>query len=721
MKNIHQKSLLFGLLAFSLIFSSFAQAGTPISFEGPKITDKHMSIPGTPEMKFPENFTVADYTNANTRNDVVVPLFRPTPGPGGVVVGANGTFNALDIMGMDNQNTWSNPINQYFKQEYIYSQPNIVQVAFGQFGGGPKKDLVIVTQGGANGGGLYFCYEYTGTACTPGAISYLELGIQYPVGGTIDKAYHIIPIRVAIADLNGDGHDEIVGIGWSEASQGRQGYVFHVFVNNDANPVQKSGLETPRGIPLSLTVGNFDGSPGLDVAAGIMPSTGAADPAWITLSKNAAGNLGAPGLASAPISACYLPTGLTTWNPDANAAEDVVLTCYQRPAAAGNGPVITFKNSAAAPLFVPQQTIDKFKAPYESTVADYNGDGKADIAVADHGAMKIVVIAGGGADPFSFDLTSINPISTAPYTPKYIQTHQMDDNPASNDMLDIVSTASDIKIVDKMQSQTKRPAHAVLVLLNQRNTIEAEAGCKSVTIHCVATPGKTISECKFTTPEAWGATANAQLVANGTGKDLKLTVPDGTVHFTATSVQMPGNISGSKDFTLEVPSCSTSEGVGACPAAKLETTVYVNDPWTLCVPDNTVAQAISAAGNVGTQIVWTQTSGPNLFSLGMGSVLEQATTVSGNCMSGKFSFNNEDETVAEVQYSIVNTVTGNPLYQKCPAYIINKVANIQGGSEGAGGCKSSLLEAPVSSGTISLWSVLSSSLMGMYFLRRSKK
>ncbi|HCU24368.1 MAG TPA: hypothetical protein DF383_05060 [Deltaproteobacteria bacterium] len=317
-------------------------------------------------------------------------------------------------------------------------------------------------------GGLTFCYDFNGQSCAGTA------NIPITIAG-LDPSILILSVRVA--DFNGDGKDDVAVIGYDDATY--RGYLAVVAGtnaggNNPLNPKAGdptkavayyqqafSGGNFSYGIPLAMAVGNFDSGPMPDIAVATWrdsSTVGGNVSTFLNKEGNGFGEAFAfnPGTTNFNRDFCDKPTGLLAYDADGVNQEDLVLTCYDRylgcvtdPTGAcqstwASGPVVFLQNDGSGKSFATRQAIGEddttsLNYPYTSAVGDFNGDGRQDLAVASNGGSKVVTFP--GTAPFQVDEAARNEISTLTYTPKYIQTQDMN----GDGLPDLVLTAAGVR------------------------------------------------------------------------------------------------------------------------------------------------------------------------------------------------------------------------------------------------------------------------------------
>jgi uncharacterized protein (TIGR03437 family) len=241
-----------------------------------------------------------------------------------------------------------------------FSTAAVSSVAAGDFNGDGKRDLVL---GDSNGSGVYVLLgNGDGTFQPP---------VQYPMGGSISS--------VAVADFNGDGKLDIAACG--PGLNPPSGSTAGILLGNGNGTFQSvrtlSGFGTA---PQSLVVGDFnkDGKPDLAIAdegslfnaanpGGVLVYLGLGNGSFQSPVKYSAGN-SPTFIAAADINGDGAPDLIVT-TEDPNFSTNFVFDIGLLPGN-GNG---TFR----AALLLPTEF-----GPQWIAVADLNGDGKPDLAIA---------------------------------------------------------------------------------------------------------------------------------------------------------------------------------------------------------------------------------------------------------------------------------------------------------------------------------------------------
>lgn len=292
----------------------------------------------------PQSVAVADF-NGDGRQDFAV---------------ANVNGNELTILFGDGNGGFTPATGSPITINRPYS------VAAGDFNGDGAPDLAVANNFGA-----------------AGTITALLGDGNGGFGQTVVATGHSL-VSVAVGDFNGDGILDLAGT--NNVSNG----TVTVLVGNGNggfNPVAGSPFAVGNG-PRSVAVGDFNGDGKQDLA---VSNFGSNDVTVL------AGN-GAGGFSSAngsPIGVGANPEGLAVGDFNGDGIEDLAvpnagsdnLTVLLGSAAGG------FSSAAGSPLAVGSD-------PVSVAVADFNGDGKQDVAVTCYGSSNLSILLGNGGGGF---------------------------------------------------------------------------------------------------------------------------------------------------------------------------------------------------------------------------------------------------------------------------------------------------------------------------------
>ena len=266
-------------------------------------------------------------------------------------------------------------------------------LAAADLNGDGKQDLVV---GDFNGSGVYVLLgNGDGTFQAP---------VQYSVGGRVTS--------IAIADFNGDGKPDIAVSG----AYYNTGATIGILLGNGSGAFQSVANLSGATNPVSLTVGDFnnDGKPDLAIAdqgtwpsdyslptdGGVLVYLGKGNGGFQSPVKYAAG-LDPAFVVAADVNADHTPDLLVgTFDPNwnTNGQSDVAVLLGN-----GNG---TFK---AASYIVTEE------APNSIAVADFNGDGVPDLAIAHCCSGTFATLMFGNGDG-TFQAENVVPGASSPST-----------------------------------------------------------------------------------------------------------------------------------------------------------------------------------------------------------------------------------------------------------------------------------------------------------------
>ena len=193
-------------------------------------------------------------------------------------------------------------------------------------------------------------------------------GIDYPAGATVSNAL--------VADFNGDGKLDVA------VTDSATGSIDVLFGNGDGT-FSKPAVYTGVKNPVALAAGYFTGSGKTDLA--VASSTGVA-----ILLNDGTGHFA---------SAVAVPV---TSQPRSLAAADLKAAGHDDLVLASQDGSITVLLSDGAGHFSAQPAISASAGPLSSMIAaDFNGDGKADLAVTQESSNIVTVLLGRGDGSFS--------------------------------------------------------------------------------------------------------------------------------------------------------------------------------------------------------------------------------------------------------------------------------------------------------------------------------
>ncbi|HWW15615.1 MAG TPA: VCBS repeat-containing protein [Candidatus Dormibacteraeota bacterium] len=314
---------------------------------------------------WPQSVAVADF-NGDGKLDLAVPVYSIFTSFGDVNIllgNGDGTFTAgpaFPLTGQNVNNAVVADFNGDGKPDLAISMPdaNEVQVLLGNGDGTftpmPAISAVgafVIAMGDFNGDGKADLVVVNGG---PGTLTIL-LGngdgtftqgatITTPVSGPGGVA--LAPVSVTLGDFNKDGIPDLAVVNCPRFDQGATGSVTILLGNGDGTFTAKAESPATRGQPLFIAAGDFNGDGIPDLAVTNM-------------------NHGAPELGSVT----------------------VLL-------GKGDG---TFTATAVSPV--------PGSIPSSVVVADFNGDGKADLAIANAGSNTVAVLLGNGDGSFAVPLS----------------------------------------------------------------------------------------------------------------------------------------------------------------------------------------------------------------------------------------------------------------------------------------------------------------------------
>lgn len=763
MKSIFR--LLIVLLTISLGSPLWA-AVTDINFVGPKIENQFTiqpvgAGPVTVPIFMPGDFDTQKFLGGDDFLDAVVPS------------------NIMDILGAKNLNQWlqAGP-NVFWDIQYAYHSDAVglyIQAVLGEFNGNATQDVVIVPLGTP---ALYICYDFNGSACSDWAFFQL---FEDPA----NQAHRLLPLAARTGDLNQDGHDDVAVVTWNPDDAWNTEFVF--LSGNDsggANPFNAYDpvkMQKLHGWSLSLGDANKDGKP--DVAIGSTVH-GKLEGVLSVLTNN-----GNPGPNSFDydntkdqhFAECGWPTGLESYDDNGDGYSDEVMTCAIRDDGGMNigGPVLILANDGGAghAYTVKQSLTDPtlygggkgLNIPTRTAIGDFNGDGKRDLAVAEHGGYNVLVYEGTGTHQVDADTRRILPSS--PYPCAYIQIHDFNndgkediictargpierstgvastaavnrfpgysgsfcvdpasiaDVPVGTELIIDYQTLKQVKFsgledsglvttqltdngytltvnsgaaglnntpVSAFVAQGKvvydgpsfvlrpsdlRPCDGILVWLNFQPDVNfgnVDCDTEEIEFQCVKTGGNDIVSCDASSPDITvDLTQTPNAGNNWTGK---IKVPADKKSFKIVVVAK-NSVDATYTAQLDVNFEDCPAGGGSCPEERVKSTVWPNQPFSLCIPE---AQSKNAR-LAGASVTWKQVSGPDILTPGPGKGFSYKNIgVSGECISGSFGIVDNQAFMKEDFGFVYRIDYGKGQVLECPADLQKLAALVEGSGE----------------------------------------
>jgi hypothetical protein len=208
----------------------------------------------------------------------------------------------------------------------------------------------------------------------PGHVSVILHSQSSPgaFGGAMNLGVGSDTAMVSIGDLNGDNLMDLVAANDTSAS-------ISILFQNPSSPGTFLAAQNLRvgAHPGGVAIGDLNGDGHLDIAV--------ADSGLSVLFQDA----GAPGTFSPPISLGVFPSSVGIGDLNADGRADLVATATN----AGNVSIF-LQNPAGAGTFLPPQTVAAGFQPIDVAIADLNADGRLDLAIANHGTPDNPATAG---------------------------------------------------------------------------------------------------------------------------------------------------------------------------------------------------------------------------------------------------------------------------------------------------------------------------------------
>jgi FG-GAP-like repeat len=252
----------------------------------------------------------------------------------------------------------------------IYIEP--WSVAVGDFNGDGKMDLVV----GMQPGGIPPSPGYLSVLLGNGDGTFTPLPTTTPLGAG--------PAAIALGDFNGDGKPDLAIPNFTD------GTVSILLSNGDGTFTVAPGTPITVGSwPEAVAVGDFNGDGQLDLAVANLNSNNVS-----ILLGEGDGNFAA---ASSSALSVYAPVSVGVGDFNGDGKLDLAVVSYG--STSSNNLTILFGNGDGSFTAGAPQGSGLAGGPVE--VADFNGDGKLDLAVASGGNGSITVLLGKGDGTFN--------------------------------------------------------------------------------------------------------------------------------------------------------------------------------------------------------------------------------------------------------------------------------------------------------------------------------
>jgi hypothetical protein len=202
-------------------------------------------------------------------------------------------------------------------------------------------------------------------------------GVSLPVGSG--------PVAIATGDFNNDGTPDIVV---ADQNDGRVSVLL-----NRGNMLFAAPVTADTGrIPAAIAVGDFNGDRNLDVA-----TANSEEPGTVTILLGGGDGTLQPG---SNVTVGTAPAALVAVDVDGDHNLDLVVANNSGGGVDANGSLTVLKGAGNGTFDAQTEiTSSLFAGPAAIVSADFNGDGKADLAVANSG-NTVVVLRGSGSPPF---------------------------------------------------------------------------------------------------------------------------------------------------------------------------------------------------------------------------------------------------------------------------------------------------------------------------------
>jgi hypothetical protein len=289
---------------------------------------------------------------------------------------------ANDYLGEDAVVCLGDGNGQFLSETLLPINPSNIVNAFAaaDFNGDGNEDLALVTGQNTNGANLRIGELYV----------YLGNGDGSFRGPQVRTA-PTNAIAIATGDFNGDGKPDLVILGDDYSDFGAYvAVLLGTGLGHFSSPIK---FRIPKnhgkfGRPTALAVGDFNGDHNLDVAITI-PVSDSNDPgSVVVLFGNGAGTLRKGTVANAGTD----PLSIAVADFNGDGILDLVVSndpCY--PACGNPGAISVLVGAGDGTFQAPQTFATGGELPF-LTVADFNGDGKPDVATANGDSRSISVL-----------------------------------------------------------------------------------------------------------------------------------------------------------------------------------------------------------------------------------------------------------------------------------------------------------------------------------------
>ncbi len=192
-----------------------------------------------------------------------------------------------------------------------------------------------------------------------------------------------LPWAVAVADLNGDGKPDIVVANFYGSS-------VSVLTNQTATGATTASFSAQATFntgssPMSIAISDINGDGKLDI---LVADVGANDVA--VLRNTTTTGAAAPSFAAyLSLSAGAAPSAVASADLNGDGKPDIVVSNKD------DGTISVFQNTttvATSPTFSAQKILSVGNQPYGVAIADFNGDGKSDVVVANYASNTVSIL-----------------------------------------------------------------------------------------------------------------------------------------------------------------------------------------------------------------------------------------------------------------------------------------------------------------------------------------